>query len=153
MEQKFSTCAHVLDDRAALLKESLRKEPWELKRTCARCGEVLYPTKGTLALMGVVDKLYYLLAFTLGICTKHILPSDLPRLANFLICLVVFLLSCWILRVVTRPILLAARWQPMDDCVGGIPREDILRQWYSKTIFLTLICFTVIAAAILGAVF
>lgn len=38
MEQKFDTCTHVLDDSTALLKESLRKEPWELKRTCARCG-------------------------------------------------------------------------------------------------------------------
>lgn len=144
MEPRGNTCPHVLDDRAALLKESLRKESWQLTRTCARCGAALYPTHGTLILMGIVDRLNYLFGMALGLWTKHMLPPALPLLANLLICLAVLLLSSRILEVVTRPILLAGRWQLMDDRVRDNP--DILRQWYGKTTFLTLICFVVVAA-------
>lgn len=148
MEKELHPCTHTFDDRTVLLRDSLRKETWQLKRTCVRCGEVLYPTKGTLTLMGVVDRLNYLFGMALGLCTKNMLPPDFPHFANLLICLAVLLLSSRILEVLTRPILLAVRWQPMEDRIGDVPREDILRERYGKTMFLTLICFVVIVAVI-----
>lgn len=148
MERELNLCTHTFDDGAALLKESMRKETWQLKRTCARCGAVLYPTKGTLTLMGVVDRMNYLFGMVMGVCTKNMLPPDLTLFANLLICLAVLLLSSRILEVATRLILLVARWQPMEERIRDVPREDVLREWYGKTMFLTLICFVAMVAVI-----
>lgn len=153
MEHKSNPCPHVFDDRAALLKASMRTDCWKLTRTCARCADVLYPTRKTLRIMGIVDRLVMILAMGFGCCADNLLPLDFPAFGGLLISLAVVLILGGALHGLTRPILLKLSWQPMEETIGAESREDLLRKYYGVSFFETLVWFLVMLLVLYFALF